>query len=279
MPAELAAKAQTFRDLHDQDGIFVMPNAWDACSARLLADLGFPALGTTSAGVAFSMGVPDYQNRIERDTMLDAYRAVVEAVDLPVSGDLEAGYGDDPDAVAATITASIAAGMVGGSIEDHTGDPAAPLYDIDLAVERIQAARHAADAAGIPYVLTARAECFFVGHTDPFAESVTRLNRYHEAGADCLYAPGMRDAETIGALVREVDGPVNVVMGLVGAALSVNELADLGVKRISTGGGIARLAFAAVRRAGAEIAEHGTFTYAGDAIPDAEMMNLFETSK
>jgi 2-methylisocitrate lyase-like PEP mutase family enzyme len=267
----LKAKARRFADLHQRAGTFVMPNAWDAGSARLLAAAGFPALATTSAGIAFARGLPDYEDRVPRAVMLEACAAIAAAVEVPVSGDLEAGYGATPEAVAETMRLAIAAGLAGGSLEDHLAGGEHRLYDVEAAAERVAAARAAIDASGLPFVLTARAECYLVGHPDPFAESVRRLNRYREAGADCLYAPGQRTAEEIGRLVREVDGPVNVVMGLAGATLTVADLASLGVKRISVGGSLARAAYAAVRRAASEIAGPGTFTYAANAIPDAEM--------
>jgi 2-methylisocitrate lyase-like PEP mutase family enzyme len=272
---DLAAKGRRFRDLHLRDRAFIMPNAWDAGSARMLSLSGFEAIGTTSAGVCFGKGLRDYEDRLPREAMLASYAEIAAAVDLPVSGDLEAGYGDTPEAVAETIRLSVSAGMVGGSIEDHRTDPATPLYDIELAADRIRAAREAADGSGIPYTLTARAECYLVDHPDPFAESVRRLNRYREAGADCLYAPGIKDAATIAALVEAVDGPVNVVMGLAGAALSADELSALGVKRISIGGSLARATFAVVRDAAREMAEAGTFKFAEKAIADSEMNAIF----
>ncbi len=272
MSTDLKAKAQAFRDRHRAAGCFVMPNAWDAGSARLLAAAGaFPALGTTSAGIAFARGLPDYEDKVPRAVMLEACAAIAAAVDLPVSGDLEAGYGETPEEVAETVGLAIAAGLAGGSLEDHLAGGAHDLYDVEAAAERVAAARAAIDASGVPFVLTARAECYLTGHPAPFEESVRRLNRYREAGADCLYAPGLKTAEEIGRLVRAVDGPVNVVMGLAGAALSVAELAALGVRRISVGGSLARAGYAAVRRAAEEMAGAGTFTYAADAIPDREM--------
>jgi 2-methylisocitrate lyase-like PEP mutase family enzyme len=275
MGCDLSSKAAAFRALHEGDGCFVMANAWDAGSARILAAEGFPALATTSAGVNFALGRADYTYEVPRAEMLAAYGRVAAAVDLPVSGDLENGYGDAPETVAETIRLAIEQGLVGGGIEDHTGDPKQPLYDIELAAERIGAARAAADASGIPFTLTARAECFLVGHPDPFAESLRRAKRYREAGADCLFVPGVKDAETIGALVREVDGPVSVVMGLAGEPLSLAELTDLGVRRVSVGGSLARTALGALRRAAREIAAQGTFTYARDAIPDRELGAFF----
>jgi 2-methylisocitrate lyase-like PEP mutase family enzyme len=275
MSETLHAKAQRFRDLHLADGAFVMPNAWNPGSARVLAAAGFQAIGTTSAGVTFSMGLPEYEYRVPGEFMLEEFGRIAAAVDIPVNGDLEAGYGDSPEAVARTIRRSVELGMVGGGIEDHTGDPDARLYEAEHAADRIRAAREAADASGIPYTLTARAECYLVGHPDPFAESVRRLNLYRAAGADCLYAPGTRDAETIAALVREVDGPVNVVMGLAGAAFSVDELAALGVKRISIGGSLARATFGVIHRAAREIAEAGTFGFAAEAMPEKDLSAIF----
>jgi len=275
MTDDLVAKGRRFRDLHRRDGAFIMPNAWNAGSARMLSLAGFEAIATTSAGVCFGKGLPDYEDRLTREEMLARYAEIAAAVDLPVSGDLEAGYGDTPEAVAETIRLSVAAGMVGGSIEDHRNDPAAPLYDIEQAADRVRAAREAADRTGIPYTLTARAECYLVGHPDPFAESVRRLNRYREAGADCLYAPGVKDADTIAALVAAVDGPVNVVMGLAGAALSAAELSALGVRRISVGGSLARATFAVIRDAAREMAESGTFSFAEKAISDRELTAIF----
>ena len=275
MGGDMTGKGQRFRDLHLRDGVFLMPNAWDPGTARILAAAGFEAIATTSAGTNYANGVTDYDYRVPRDAMLADFRRIAEAVEQPVSGDLEAGFGDAPEAVAETIARSVDCGMVGGSIEDHTGDRTAPLYDIELATDRIRAARQAADASGIAYTLTARAECYLVGHDDPFGESVRRLNHYRAAGADCLYAPGMTDKDTIAALVREVDGPINVVMGLAGAPLTVAELAAVGVKRVSTGGSLARAAFAVVSNAATEMLEHGSFGFAADAIPDATINALF----
>ena len=271
MAKDLKTKAQAFLDLHAAPGAFIMPNAWDAGSARLLAAAGFPALGTTSAGIAFAMGLPDYEDRISRAVMLEACAAIAAAVDLPVSGDLEAGYGTTPEEVGETMGLAIEAGLAGGSLEDHLAGGAHELYDMEAAAERVAAAREAIDASGFPFVLTARAECYLVGHPDPFAESVRRLNRYREAGADCLYAPGQRSAEDMARLVREVDGPVNVVMGLKGATFTVAELAAIGVKRISVGGSLARVSLAAVKAAAEEMAGPGSFTYAASAIPDGEL--------
>jgi 2-methylisocitrate lyase-like PEP mutase family enzyme len=274
MTDDLLAKTTRFRELHEHEGLFLMPNAWDAGTARILAAAGFAALGTTSAGVNHSNGRTDYDYSVSRADMLADCGRIAAAVDLPVSGDLENGYGDSPEEVAETITESIRCGLAGGSIEDHSADPAQPLYELELAVARIRAAREAADASGLPYTLTARAETYLVDHPDPFGEAVRRVNLYREAGADCLFVPGVKDAETIGTLVREVDGPVNVVMGLVGAPLSLDQLAELGVKRISIGGSLARAAFAVVRRAAEEMRDHGTFGYAAEQMSDDELNAL-----
>ncbi len=272
----MKTKARRFRDLHHGAGILVMPNAWNAGSARLLAEAGFAAIGTTSAGVAFSFGRPDYKGRVSREEMVAEIRRIAAAVQIPVSADTETGYGNSPEEIARTFRQVIEAGAVGGSLEDHDEGSGTPLLDPSLAVERIQAARQAADASGIAFTLTARAECYLAGHENPFAESVRRLNLYRQAGADCLYAPGVTDPKEIAALVREVDGPVNVVMGLAGGLLTVGELQELGVKRVSIGGSLARATFGLIRRAAEELSRRGTFGYAEDAIPDRELSALFD---
>jgi 2-methylisocitrate lyase-like PEP mutase family enzyme len=250
-----------------------MPNAWDIGSARLLATAGFKALATTSAGVNYIQGRPDGPGAAPRDTILAAYGAIARATDLPVSGDLENGYGDRPEDVAATIRLAIAEGLAGGGIEDWTGRADAPYYDIGLAGERIAAAREAADASGIDFVLTARAECFLYGHDDPLGEAIKRLNRYREAGADCLYAPGPTDDATLERLVAEVDGPLNVVVGMGGGA-SLDRMAGLGVKRISTGGSLYRATARLVLDAAREMAESGTFGYLDNVVSDREIQKM-----
>ncbi|MDJ0947664.1 MAG: isocitrate lyase/phosphoenolpyruvate mutase family protein [Alphaproteobacteria bacterium] len=269
-----ADKAAAFRGLHEAEGIFVMPNAWDAGTARLLAAAGFPAIATTSVGVAATLGLPDYQGALSRDDNLAACARIAAAVDLPVSADTEDGYGARPEDAAETVRLCIAAGLAGASLEDATHDPRDPLYEAELAADKVRAAREAIDASGVPLVLTARAECYLVGHDDPFSESVRRLNLYRAAGADCLYAPGPADPTVIGALVEAVDGPLNVVIGLAGSPLTVRQLEDLGVKRISIGGSLARATLALVRRAADEMARNGTFTFGADQIPDAELARI-----
>jgi 2-methylisocitrate lyase-like PEP mutase family enzyme len=273
MTEDLAAKAARFRALHEAEGCFVMPNAWDIGSARLLATAGFGALATTSAGVNYAQGRPDGPQAASRETILAAYGEIARAVDLPVSGDLENGYGDSPEDVEATIRLAVAEGLAGGGIEDWTGRRDAPYYDIELAAERIAAAREAADASGTGFVLTARAECFLYGHATPLEEAIKRLNRYREAGADCLYAPGPTDDETLRRLAHEVDGPLNVVVGMGGDAAR-DHMARLGVKRISTGGSLYRATCKLVLDAAREMAEAGTFGYLGNIIADGEIQRL-----
>ena len=268
-------KAKVFRDLHTQSKIFLMPNAWDAGSARMLASAGFPAIATTSAGIAFSLGLPDYEGAVTRTEMLDRVREITNAVNLPVSADLEAGYGAEPERVAETIELAIVAGAIGGNIEDFSGDPSAPLFDMSLATQRIRAARAAADANGIPFTLTARTDCNLAEVKHSFSEAVQRANRYREAGADCLFVPGASDPSTIAELVKEIDAPLTVVMGLKGQSLTISQLEDLGVRRVSIGGSLARATYALMRKAAREMAIDGTFNYSNDQIPDAELCAFF----
>jgi len=268
-------RGQRFRALHGQDHTFLMPNAWDPGSARMLAAGGFAALATTSAGIAYSQGVPDQAGRISRSQMLDAVARIAASVDLPVSADLESGYGETAEEVAETIRLAIQAGVVGCNIEDVSGDPQVPLFDKARAAARIAAARELADASGMAFTLTARTDCYLAGVADPFAEAVARCNLYRESGADCLFVPGIKDRETIGALVREINGPMTVVMGLSGAPLSVADLRSLGVRRVSIGGSLARATFGLIRRAAEEMQTSGTFSYALQQIPDADMGRFF----
>lgn len=264
-----------FRQLHTSSGIFLMPNAWDAGSALMLASLGFPAIATTSAGVAFSLGFPDQEAAVSRATMLDRVGAIAAATSLPVSADLQSGYGATPDEVGQTIARAVLAGVVGANIEDHSGNAAQPLYALDQAVLRIRGARRAADASGVPFVLTARTDAFLAQVSEPFAVAVERCNAYREAGADCLFVPGASDPKTIAALVREIDGPLTVVMGLSGSPLTVSQLGSLGVRRVTIGGSLARATYGLIRQAAVEMAESGTFTYAAQQIPDAELNRFF----
>ncbi|MDJ0942644.1 MAG: isocitrate lyase/phosphoenolpyruvate mutase family protein [Kiloniellales bacterium] len=270
-----AAKAETFRRLHETPEAFILPNAWDAGSAKLLAAAGFPALASTSAGIAYALGRPDASSALSREENLAAIAAIAAAVDLPVSADLEAGYGRAPEAAAETIRLSAEAGAVGGSIEDVAYEPEPRLLDAGLAAERIAAAAEAAAGTGFAYTLTARCEAFLLGHPDPLAESVRRLNLFREAGAHCLYAPGVKDLDSIAVLAREVTGPLNVVMGLAGAPLSLARLAAVGVRRVSVGGCLMRTAQGALRRAAEEMRDRGTFGFAAGAIADDELIEFF----
>ncbi|BBX36184.1 hypothetical protein MMAG44476_03892 [Mycolicibacterium mageritense DSM 44476 = CIP 104973] len=257
-------KFERFTALHAQDEVLVMPNPWDAGSARLLTSVGFEALATTSAGYAFSRGKRDSVAALTRAEVLANASEIVAATHLPVSADLGNGFGHAPDVCAQTIRAACDIGLVGGSIEDATGDPGAPIYPLTEAVERVRAA---ADAArDLPFVLTARAENHLWGSAD-LADTIARLKAYSEAGADVLYAPGLPDLKAIKAVCQAVDKPVNVVMGLREPTYSVAQLAEAGVRRISVGGSFARAALGAVMRAAREVRSSGTFTYAADALP------------
>jgi 2-methylisocitrate lyase-like PEP mutase family enzyme len=256
----------TFRDLH-ASGCFVLPNPWDVGSAIYLRHLGFKALATTSAGFAFSKGLPDSVSAVPRDLMLAHISEVVAATRLPVNADFQTGFADEPEGVAANVALCIATGVAGLSIEDSSGDSAAPLYDLALAIDRIRAARAAIDASGIPAVLTARCEAWLVGQTDPARVALERLVAFAEAGADCLFAPGVREPADIAAIVKAVSPkPVNVLVSAPNAALSVSRLADLGVRRISVGSALARVAWGAFMRAAQSIKETGSFdAFAGAA--------------
>jgi len=257
-----------FRKLHER-GCFVIPNPWDIGTARYLRQLGFKALATTSAGLAFSRGLPDADWAIPLDEALKHIREIVSATDLPVNADFESGYSHDPEGVAANVRLCVATGVSGLSIEDATGDPEKPLYDLGLAVERIKASRSAAP----DIVLTARAECFLVGHPDPLLESIRRLQAYAEAGADVLYAPGVKARADIQAIVNAVHPkPVNV---LAPAGLKVSDLAELGVRRVSVGSSLARAAWTGFIRASKLIAEEGSFAGLDGAVPYSELNDFF----
>jgi 2-methylisocitrate lyase-like PEP mutase family enzyme len=269
-------KYQTFRALHERPGAFVIPNPWNAGTARILESLGFEALATTSAGLAFSVGLRDSAAALTRDDILGNDRKIVEATDLPVAGDLEDGFGPAPENCAETIRMASEAGLVGGSIEDATGNPDDPIYDFDLSVERIAAA--AEQSAKLPFLLTARAENFIYGRPD-LDDTIKRLQAFEKAGADVLYAPGLPSLDAIRTVCASVSKPVNIVMGLSGATWSVAELTKAGVKRVSVGGSFARAALGAFVRAAREVKDHGTFDYATDAIPDAEAAAFMAEAK
>ena len=265
-------KARSFRALHERDGAFIIPNPWDIGTARLLAQLGFEALATTSAGFAFSLGRRD--NTIDRDEMMVHVAAIASATELPVSADLENGFGDDPETVAQTIRLAAAAGLVGGSIEDATGRSDDPIYAHAHAVERVRAAAEAARALPFPFTLTARAENHLVGRPN-LGDTIERLQAYQEAGADVLYAPGLTSREEIAAVVASVDRPVNVVMGLQGVGLDLATLSALGVKRVSVGSALARCALGAFLRAAREMRERGSFGFADEAVSFREISDMF----
>ncbi|WP_421781931.1 isocitrate lyase/PEP mutase family protein [Kiloniella litopenaei] len=256
-------KYQAFKKLHERQGAFVIPNPWNAGTAKILTTVGFEALATTSAGMAFSMGQKDGFAALSLEETLANCREIVNATHLPVSADLEDGFGAAPENCVETIRGGIGAGLVGGSIEDATGDPENPIYDFNLAVERIHAASEA--SRGQPFLLTARSENFIRGRLD-LDDTIRRLLAFEKAGADVLYAPGLSDLNAIKTVCEAVSKPVNVVMGLVGATFSVDELADVGVKRISTGGSMARAALGGFMKAAIEIKDHGTFTYGESAL-------------
>jgi 2-methylisocitrate lyase-like PEP mutase family enzyme len=270
--ATQAEKGRVFRALHEREGAFIIPNPWDVGTARLLAHAGFEALATTSAGCAFSLGRADGTTGL-LDTMAHA-ATLAAATDLPVSGDLENGFGDAPERVAETIRMAAAAGLVGGSIEDATGDREEPIYEIDLAIARVEAAAGAAHALRFPFTLTARAENYLYGRAD-LKDTIRRLRAYQDAGADVLYAPGLKTRDDIAAVVRSVDRPVNVLMGLEGAVFSLAELAELGVKRVSVGSALARAAMGTVMAAALEMRERGTFTFAKKAAALHDLNKLF----
>lgn len=271
---QLSAVAR-FRALHGS-GCFILPNPWDVGTAVYLQHLGFEALATTSAGVAFTRGMPDATPALPLNDMLAHIRDVVAATPLPVNADFQSGYADEPEGVAANVTLCVATGVAGLSIEDNTGNLALPLYEDSLAIARIRAARKAIDTSGIPVVLTGRCEAWLVGQSDPFRVVLDRLVAYAEAGADCLYAPGVREPEEIAAIVKAVSPkPVNVLMHGPSAILSVSRLADLGVRRVSVGSALARVAWGAFIRAARSIAATGTFDTFSDAVPFAEINDVF----
>ncbi len=267
-------KARRLQSLHAGPGAFVIPNPWDAGTARILASLGFEALTTTSAGLAFALGVPDGSRKVGRDLTLRNAKAIADATDLPVAADLENGFGDSPKEVAQTILlAGSMAGVVGGSIEDATGDPQRPIYDFQHAVERVAAAAEAARSLPFPFALVGRAENFLHGHPD-LDDTIRRLQAFENVGADVLFAPGITKAEDIRTVCSSLSKPVNVIMGLKGNLLSVAELAALGVRRISLGSALNRAALGALWRAAREIREFGTFRFSDDAASYSDLNNL-----
>jgi 2-methylisocitrate lyase-like PEP mutase family enzyme len=269
-------KGDAFRALHARDRAFIIPNPWDVGTARLLAHLGFEALATTSAGYAFSVGRRD--NTIDRDEMMVHASAIASSTDLPVSADLENGFGDSPEIVAETVKLAAAAGLAGCSIEDMSREPSHSIYEFEHAVDRVRAAAEVVRDLRFAFVLTARAENYLVGRPD-LKDTIARLQAYQEAGADVLYAPGLTTEDDIAAVVRSVDRPVNVVMGLQGIRLSLAELSALGVRRVSVGSALSRAALGAFLRAAQEMREHGTFAFAEEAVSYREISAMFKGAR
>ncbi|QVM95671.1 MULTISPECIES: oxaloacetate decarboxylase [unclassified Pseudomonas] len=268
-------RAEAFKALHERDGAFVIPNPWDAGSAKLLASLGFEALATTSAGLAFSLGRPDAEGAMSLDETLVNARAIVDATALPVAADLENGFSDDPKGCAEAILQGAAIGLVGGSIEDASGNADEPIYSFYHAVERVEAAVTAARSLDFPFMLCARAENLLHGRMD-LDDTIARLQAFAEAGADVLYAPGLRTAEEIRRVVQAVaPKPVNVLMGLSGVRLSFADVQALGVKRISVGSSLARAAYGAFFNAAQQIHDQGCFDYADQALSFDQLNQLF----
>jgi 2-methylisocitrate lyase-like PEP mutase family enzyme len=271
-----AEKGEAFQALHARAGAFVIPNPWDAGSARILAHIGYEALTTTSAGLAFSLGKHDGAGEVTRGETFANAKSIVDATDLPVAADLENGFGDSPTAAAETIRlAAEVAGLVGGSIEDASGDPSHPIYDFQHAVERVAAAAEAAHALPFPFVFVARAENFLHGRKD-LDDTLRRLQAFEAAGADALYAPGLTTEEEIRTVCSSVTKPVNQLFGLSGGTVkfSVTDVAAMGVRRISLGSALSRAALGAFVRAAREIHDRGTFSFIEDALPFADAQAL-----
>ena len=266
-----ASKYERFRELHEQDGIFIIPNPWDVGTARILASMGFEALATSSAGFAFSLGVID--GAVSRERTLTHCRDMAAATELPVSADLEMGFGDTPESAAETVLAAAETGLAGCSIEDYTNRPDQPIYDFQLAVERIKAAAAAARSLPHDFILTARCENFIRGNRDLFA-TIERLQAFEEAGADVLYAPALPDLETIRTVCTSVGRPVNVLMGIPGSTYNVEELAEAGVRRISVGSCPARVALGAFMKASQEMSEQGTFNLMTEGVAMPEIAGI-----
>ena len=267
-----AEKAAAFRALHERPGAFIIPNPWEAGTAKLLAGLGFEALATTSLGLANMLGCAD--SKLTRAEVIANCRVIAEATDLPVNADLENCFAHEPEAASETIRLAAEAGIVGGSIEDFTGDPANPIYDFDLAVARVRAAAGIAHALPVPFLLTARAENLIHERTD-MADTIRRLQAYEAAGADVLYAPGLRNLDEVRQVVRAVNRPVNVVTGWLDPDITLAQLGEAGAKRVSVGGALSRRALATFVNAARAMQEHGSFAWMRDMIRVAELRKLF----
>jgi 2-methylisocitrate lyase-like PEP mutase family enzyme len=271
---DFSARRAAFRKLHES-GCFVIPNPWDVGTARYLRHLGFEALATTSSGLAFSRGLPDGDGAVPRDVVLSHIAEIVASVELPVNADFESGYAHEAEGVAANVELCVGTGVAGLSIEDSTGDRSKPLYDLPEAVERLKAARAAIDESGADVLLTGRAECFLVGHAEPLQQAILRLLAYAEAGADVLFAPGVRERADIRAIVSALSPkPVNVLMSA-NTGIKVSELAEMGVRRISVGSSLARAAWGGFIRAAKAIAEGGSFAGFDGCTPFPELNGFF----
>jgi 2-methylisocitrate lyase-like PEP mutase family enzyme len=268
-------KSAMFVALHTDPGCFLIPNPWDKGSAILLESIGFKALASTGAGYAFTLGKPDLA--VSAKDMLNYFKDICEVTDVPVSADMQNGFGDSPESAALTIIEAAKVGLVGGSIEDASGNTTNSIYDIGLATERIAAAAQAAKGLNFKFMLTARCENYLYGNPN-IADTIKRLQAYQEAGADVLYAPGIQTVEDIKAVLSSIDRPMNLLMGFPSSSLTVADVAALGVKRISVGGSLARVALGALKRAGAELLEQGTFSYTQQALLGKDLNALF-TSK
>jgi 2-methylisocitrate lyase-like PEP mutase family enzyme len=269
-----AEKGRLFRELHQRPGLFIMPNPWDAGTAKLFTSLGFEALATTSLGFANALGRVDGTLSVSREELIANCREIASATDLPINADLENGYADAPDEAAQIISMAAGAGVVGGSIEDATGRAGEPLYEFDLAVARVAAAARVAHSLPFPFTLTARCENFLHGRPD-LDDTIKRLQAFSAAGADVLYAPGLKDLATIRKLVAAVDKPVNVLMSMADPDLTAPQLAQAGVKRISVGGALARLAYGAVRDACVGMRDQGSFQWVRGTMPSKDINAIF----
>jgi 2-methylisocitrate lyase-like PEP mutase family enzyme len=273
MPTQ-TEKAATFRELHAQPGAFIIPNPWDVGTARLLATIGFRALATTSLGLANTLGRAD--SHVTRDEVIANCRTIAEATDLPVNADLENGFADEPELAAEAIRLAAEAGAVGGSIEDYTGNPAKPVYDFDFAVARVRAAVEAAHSLPVPLLLTARAENLIRGRDD-LRDTIRRLQAFEEAGADVLYAPGLRNLDEVREIVQAVSRPVNVVTGWLDPDITLTQLSETGAKRISVGGALSRLILTTFVKAVQAMQEEGSFAWMRDVLPTAKLVGMFNT--
>jgi 2-methylisocitrate lyase-like PEP mutase family enzyme len=266
-------KSEAFVKLHQNNECFVIPNPWDKGSAVLLESMGFQALATTGAGYAFSLAKPDLATTAQ--DMLGYFQDICSVTDVPVSADMQQGFGDSPEQAAQTIIAAAKTGLVGGSLEDARGNTLADIYDIGLAKARIVAAAEAAKSLDFKFMLTARAENYLYGNPN-IHDTIKRLQAYQEAGADVLYAPGLQTMDDIKAVLSSIDRPMNLLMGFPSSSLTVAEVAALGVRRVSVGGALARAAFGALKRAGMEMLEHGTFNYGKEAMSGKDLNALFK---